>query len=308
MSDLVVEVKRSGFVESVHHAHVYAVDAHGGPIMVRGDVAAPTSPRSSVKPLQAVGMLRAGLGLSDELLALACASHAGEDFHVDGVRKILGSAGLDESALQCPADYPVDRSIHIKSRLFMNCSGKHAAMLATCALNGWPTGTYLEPMHPLQKSIRGTVEELTSERVAATGVDGCGAPLFFVSMVGVVRAFRRLMLAAPGNPERRVADAMRAFPEWTSGTGQAPALLMRAIPGLLNKLGAEAFDVVAHADGRTAAVKIVDGGDRARLPVTVAALRALGLDAPELIALSSVPLYGGERIVGAIEVAPATKT
>ncbi|MBO3747296.1 asparaginase [Streptosporangiaceae bacterium NEAU-GS5] len=307
MSDLVVEVRRSGFVESVHRARVYAVDPQGIPVMVHGDVAAPASPRSSVKPLQALGMLRAGLGLADELLALACASHAGEDFHVEGVRKILGSAGLDESALRCPEDYPFDRAARTtKSRLFMNCSGKHAAMVATCVQNGWPVETYLEPMHPLQKALRATVEEFTGERVAATGVDGCGAPLFFVSLVGMVRAFHKLMLGAPGSPERQVADAMRAYPEWTSGTGQAPATLMRAIPGLLNKLGAEAFDVVAYGDGRAAAVKVLDGGDRARLPATIAALRALGLDAPELIALSSVPLYGGERIVGAIEVPTTT--
>ncbi|MEU9890886.1 asparaginase [Sphaerisporangium sp. NPDC051011] len=309
---LVVEVVRSGFVESVHHAWVFAVDAEGSPVAVHGDVAAAASPRSSMKPLQVLGMLRAGLGLEDELLALACASHSGEDFHVAGVSKILLGAGLDKSALLCPEDLPGDtvtahrvlRAGGGPARVTMNCSGKHAAMLATCVINEWPTGDYLHPAHPLQRRIRATVEELTGERVAATGVDGCGAPLFFASMAGVARAFRAFTLAAPGTHERRVADAMRAHPVWTSGTSRPEAALMRAVPGLMLKAGAEAFDAFAYEDGRAATVKIVDGGQRARVPVTVAALRALGLgvDSAELDALASPPQYGGGRPVGEVRV------
>ncbi|WP_067143097.1 asparaginase [Microtetraspora malaysiensis] len=310
MSELIVEVVRSGFVESVHRARVLAVDASGAPVMRHGETATLVSPRSSMKPLQALGMVRSGLPLEHELLALACASHAGEDFHVDGARKILAEAGLDESALGCPEALPQDaearnRAIQAHAepaRIFMNCSGKHSAMLATCAVNGWPVETYLDPAHPLQKAIRATVEELTGERVAATGVDGCGAPLFFVSMAGVVRAFRSFTLADEGTPERRIADAMRAHPEWTSGTARAEAALMRALPGLMVKAGAEAFDAFAFTDGRAAAVKIEDGGDRARVPVTVAALRALGLDAPELDELATPPLLGGGGRVGEIRV------
>src|SRR5690606_18808395 len=161
---------------------------------------------------------------------------------------------------------------------------------------------YLHPGHPLQRRIRQTVEELTGERVAATGVDGCGAPLFFVSMIGIVRAFRRLPLAEPGSPERRVADAMRAYPQWTSGTARPEAELMRALPGLMMKVGAEAFNAFAFSDGRAGAIKIEDGGDRARTPVTVAALRAVGLDAPELSGLATTPLFGGGEPVGEIRV------
>ncbi|GII34668.1 asparaginase [Planotetraspora mira] len=314
MSELIVEVVRSGFVESVHRVRVYAVDAHGSPVMVHGDTSSLVSPRSSMKPLQALAMVRAGLPVEDELLALACGSHGGERFHVDGVRKILAGAGLDESALRCPEDLPLDtEALHQvfrehggPSRILMNCSGKHAAMLATCVVNAWPVDGYLHPGHPLQRAIRSTVEELTGERVAATGVDGCGAPLFFVSMAGVVRAFRRFTLADPGSPERRIADAMRAFPEWTSGTARPEAVLMRAIPGLMVKAGAEAFDAFAFADGSGGAVKVDDGGSRARVPVTVAALRALGLDAPELDRLATTPVTGGGEPVGEIRVRPAS--
>ena len=307
---VIVEVVRSGFVESVHRAWVLALDAEGAPVVVHGDVLAAASPRSSMKPLQALGMLRAGLDLDGELLALACASHSGEEFHVEGVGKILARAGLDETALECPEDLPMDAAAARRvlregggpARVTMNCSGKHAAMLATCVANGWPTRDYLHPAHPLQRAIRGTAEELTGERVAATGVDGCGSPLYFSSMAGVARAFRAFPTAAPGTHERRIADAMRAHPEWTSGTTRPEAALMRAIPGLMVKSGAEAFEALAFEDGRAATVKIEDGGQRARMPVTVAVLRALGLDAPELSALATPPQFGGGRPVGEVRV------
>ncbi|MER6951740.1 asparaginase [Nonomuraea sp. NPDC000554] len=293
---LVVEVVRSGFVESTHHARMFTVDAEGRPVEAHGAVHVPASPRSSMKPLQLLGMLRSGLSLDGELLALACASHSGESFHVEGVREILAGAGLDESALLCPEDYPEDRSVATRGRVYMNCSGKHAAMLATCVLNDWPTASYLEPKHPLQRAIRATVEDLTGERVAASGVDGCGAPLFFVSMVGVTHAFRSFPRGDAH--QRRVFDAMRAHPEWTSGTDRPEAKLMRAVPGLMLKAGAEAFEAFTFEDGRAGTVKIEDGSPRARSLATVAALRSLGVDAPD----PTPPLLGGGRPVGELRI------
>ena len=182
-----------------------------------------------------------------------------------------------------------------------NCSGQHSAMLATCVINDWPTETYLDFGHPLQQAIVRAVQELTEERPAAAGVDGCGAPLFAVSLTGVARAFRNLVLAGPETPERKVADAMRAHPEWTSGTTRDERRLMGAIPGLLVKCGAEGVDAFALDDGRAGAIKIEDGAMRARTPVTVALLRALG--APEhsvLRELAATPLRGGGERVGEI--------
>ncbi|GAA2995811.1 asparaginase [Streptosporangium longisporum] len=307
---LFVDVVRSGFVESVHRARVLAVAADGSLVRVHGAVDALASPRSSVKPLQALAMVRAGLGLTGEALALACASHWGEPFHAEGVRGILAGAGLDESALRCPEDLPLDvttrdgilRSGNGPARVHMNCSGKHAAMLATCVVNGWPTESYLDQVHPLQRAVRATIEELTGERIAAGGVDGCGAPLFFVSMLGVTRGFRAMVTAEPGTPERRVADAFRAHPEWTSGTGRPEARLMRAVPGLMVKGGADAFLAFAHTDGRAGTVKIEDGGQRAVVPATVTALTALGFEGPELDELATVSVLGGGRPVGEIRV------
>jgi L-asparaginase II len=287
-----------------------AVASDGSIVRAHGAVDALVSPRSAMKPLQSLAMVRAGLALEGELLALSCGSHAGEPFHVEGARKVLSEAGLDEGALRCPEDLPEDvasrdevlRSGGGRARIYMNCSGKHSAMLATCVVNDWPLETYLDPAHPLQKAIRATVEELTGERVAATGVDGCGAPLFFVSMPGVTRGFRALVQAEPGTPERRVADAFRAHPEWTSGTTRPEARLMRAVPGLMVKAGVEAFDAFAFEDGRAGTVKIEDGGQRARVPVTVAALVALGFGGAELDELATGVLLGGGRPVGEVRV------
>jgi L-asparaginase II len=167
-------------------------------------------------------------------------------------------------------------------------------MLVTCIANDWPTETYLSPEHPLQLHIRRTIEDLAREPVAAVGVDGCGAPLFALTLGGLARAFRALVLAEPGSPERQVADAMRKFPEWTSGTARDENKLMAAIPGLLLKAGAEGVDAFALPDGTAAALKIDDGSARARTPVTVAILTLLGAQPPaELAAAVAAGLAGG---------------
>jgi L-asparaginase II len=302
VNPVLAEVVRSGFVESRHRGAVAALAADGTLAFTAGSAKAPFFPRSANKPLQAAAMLTAGLPLDGELLALAAASHSGEDFHVQGVYDILDFAGLTEHDLRCPPALPIDeptarrlvrQSGTPESRVRMNCSGKHAAMLATCIANGWPTETYLDPGHPLQRHIRTTIEGLAREPVAAVGVDGCGAPLFALTLAGLARAFRALVLAEPGTAERRVADAMRKFPEWTSGTDRDENRLMAGVPGLLLKAGAEGVNAFALPDGSAAAVKIEDGSARARTPVTVAVLAALGAQPPAGLAAAAVTGGGG---------------
>ncbi|WP_395110633.1 asparaginase [Actinomadura sp. SCN-SB] len=310
MNPVLVEVERSGFVESWHRGSAVGLDASGAAAVRLGAPDDPIFPRSANKPMQAVAMLRSGLDLDGPWLALAAGSHSGEDFHVEGVEKILASAGLGAGVLRCPEAGPLDAPRRGRSRLRMNCSGKHAAMLATCVAAGWPTESYLDAGHPLQRAVRAAVRDLTGETAVTVGVDGCGAPLFAASPAGVARAYRALVLSEPGTPERRVADAMRAHPRWTSGTRREERRLMDAVPGLLVKCGAEGVDAFALPDGRADVVKIDDGAMRARTPVTVALLRALGgdtgtgVDVAALDALSTVPLYGGDRQVGAIRPAP----
>ena len=237
---VVAEIVRSGFVEGHHYGSIVVLGRDGEADWSVGDVTSAMFPRSCNKPVQALAMLRAGLDLPPDLLALACASHSGEPFHLDGVRRILARAGLDESALQTPLDYPLDdvareewiRSGRERERVAMNCSGKHAAMLATCVVNGWDVATYLDPDHPLQVWIAKTFAELTGQPVEAVAVDGCGAPLLSTSLTGLARAFRTLAIAEDGL-ERRVADAIRAHPQFTSGTRRDEAALLRAIPGAI---------------------------------------------------------------------------
>jgi L-asparaginase II len=308
---VLAEVTRSGFVESRHRGSIVAIGADGLYAFTAGTANAPVYPRSASKPLQAAAMLRAGLPIEGELLALAAASHSGEDFHAQGVNDILDYAGLTADDLQCPPALPLDQPTAWRlirqarpdgpgpeTRVRYNCSGKHAAMLATCIANDWPTETYLSPAHPLQVRIRHTIEELAREPVAATGVDGCGAPLFALTLGGVARAFRALVLADPGSPERKVADAMRKFPEWTSGTTRDEHKLMTAVPGLLLKAGAEGVDAFALPDGTAAALKIDDGNPRARTPVTVAVLTLLGGQPPAELGTAAVS--GGGAPVGVI--------
>lgn len=310
---VVAEIVRSGFVEGHHYGSVVALDADGRVAWSVGDVENAVLPRSCNKPLQAVGMLRAGLDLDGELLALAAASHSGEAFHLEGVRRILSSAGLDEAALQTPPDYPIDdqakeeylRAGGQKSSLAMNCSGKHAAMLATCVVNGWDTATYLDPDHPLQVAIAETFADLTGEKVQVVAVDGCGAPLLSTSLSGLARAFRTLSLATAG-PEKRVADAIRTHPEFTSGSRRDEATLLRAIPGAIGKAGAESCYAVGLADGRAVALKTDDGAPRVRPVLMAAALERLGVTRDPHVDVEAVrrtgvlELLGGGRPVGEI--------
>jgi L-asparaginase II len=253
-------------------------------------------------------MLRGGLELSGELLALAAASHAGEPFHLAAVERILAAGGLTPAALRTPPALPLDeqerhaylRAGGVPAPIVADCSGKHAAMLATCVTRGWPTASYLDPGHSLQVALAGTVAELAGEPVAVTGVDGCGAPLFAISLTGLARAFAALVAAPPGSHERRVADAMRAYPAYVGGTRRGESRLMAGVPGLLAKPGAEAVYAAALPGGPAVALKIADGGGRACLPVLAAALRGLGVEAPVLTELGAVPVLGGGRPVGAI--------
>lgn len=291
---VVAEVVRGGFVESVHHGVVALTGPDGSLELAIGPVEAPILPRSSLKPMQAIAMLRAGARLEGELLALASASHSGQERHVDGALRILASVGLDESALLNTPDLPIDEEERRRwtqagnpaTSLGQNCSGKHAGMLAACVAAGWDTATYLDPEHPLQKLIVQVVEEFTSEPVAVATIDGCGAPALGVSSSGLARALGRIAGAPEDTEAGRVAAAIRSHPEFLGGTGRDVTDLITAVPGLIAKDGAESVYAVGLADGRGVSVKITDGGERARVVVTTAVLRRAGVEqaGPEVAA------------------------
>ncbi len=305
---VLAHVVRGGFVESAHRGSIAVTAADGSPLHRWGAPADPILPRSSNKPLQAAAMLRAGLTLPAAHLALACASHSAEPVHLDVVRQMLADADLTEEDLQNTPDLPYDpeeRDVWIAAGrtarpLAQNCSGKHAAMLATCRVNGWDLTTYRDPDHPLQRHIAATIEELTGEPVVAAPVDGCGAPVMAVSLVGLARAFGRIAAADPTTPEGRVATAMREHPELVGGTRRDVTALMRGTPGLVAKDGAEAVYAAGLADGRGVALKIADGAQRARPVVLAAVLRRLGVESGAYVRLEDAPVLGHGRPVGAV--------
>lgn len=283
---LVVEVTRNGFVESIHYGAAVVLDPFGSVLAAWGEVDAPMFPRSSLKPLQTLAMLDAGWSPSDpRFVALAAASHSGEPRHLDVVRQILDSAGLDESALDNTPD---------PDHLRQNCSGKHAAMLATCVAAGWPTGGYRDPAHPVQLAIRAGIERACAEQVSAVAVDGCGAPLFAVSLTGLARGFASLRGST-------VASAMQAHPDLVGGAGRDVTGLMTAVPGLVAKDGAEGVYAAVTADGGSVAVKVYDGAARARLPLLLHGLAQLGADVEPARALIP-PVLGHGQPVGAVRL------
>ena len=302
-------IVRSAVTESRHFGWLVALDADGAiAANLGGDAPTQIQPRSTTKPLQALACLLAGAELDDEELAIAAGSHTGEDAHVDAVRRVLNRAGLDESALGCPVDWPEDeptrerliRDGESRSRIRMNCSGKHAAMLLACAANGWDTASYLEPTHPLQQLVRQTVQRVAGVTVEHTAVDGCGAPLFSTTVEGLARAFRALVIAPIGSPERRVADAMRAHPFFVGGDNHANSDTMTRVPGVLAKGGAEGVIGMAAATGQAVAMKIVDGNPRATTLLALRVLGALGVDISSAGSLTDIRILGGGVPVGAI--------
>ena len=315
-----VTATRDGLVESIHYGSAVATAADGSVLASAGDPEAPFYPRSSLKPLQAVAMVRAGLELPADLLALAAASHSGAPEHRDGALRILELHGLSAAALANSTDLPYgvsEREEWLRSgghptQITQNCSGKHAAMAATCVINGWPVRGYLDPSHPLQQLVRATVTELTGEEPLAVSTDGCGTPLFAHTLHGMARAFGRISLAASkdtdddggpasGRAEAAVGRAMQQHPGMVAGERRDVTGLMRLLPGAVAKDGFEGIQLVGLADGRAVAVKISDGGDRARMPATVRMLAALGVDTEPLAGIGTAPVLGGGHQVGLLQ-------
>lgn len=270
---------RSGREESVHFGAVVVVDASGAVLGALGDLDVAIYPRSSNKPLQAEAMLGVGFDPTPEQLALACASHDGTARHIEVVRTTLAAAGLDESALGNTADLPLDQPTAerllaaggVRTPIAMNCSGKHAAMVATCVANGWPVEGYLAPDHPLQRAITNGIEDLIGAP-APVGIDGCGAPAHVLTLAALARAF-----AAVAGLRGRVWSAMTTHPDLVGGTRRDVTRLMQAVPELMAKDGAEGVFAAALPAGVAVAVKIADGASRAAGVVIAAALEQAGV-------------------------------
>lgn len=305
------QIVRSGFVEGRHFGSAVVLDSSGQIIWSAGEVAKQIFPRSSNKIMQGLAMVRAGLPAKGELLALACSSHSAESIHLEGVQSLLNAAGLGIDSLRCPADWPLDpvekdtllaEGLE-KESLYMNCSGKHAAMLFTCVINGWDTRTYLEPDHPLQKICKETIEEQTGEVVEYIGVDGCGAPVMSTSLIGLARAFGKFAGPSADEQQKSIADAIRNHPEYLGGSRRDVTKLIKGVPGLIAKDGAEGVYAIGLGDGRALALKIEDGSDRARIVTANSLLKnVLNVVSQEVDRqLTNQVLLGGGKPVGQVE-------
>ena len=306
--DVLVEVERSGLVESRHRGVLVHVTPDGTVDWAIGDPDTVIFPRSANKPIQALAMLEAGLPLDGAELAIATSSHHGEVMHLEQVRAVLARAGLDESALQTPASWPDSPHEHArviregggKAPILMDCSGKHAAMLLTCVLRGWSTHDYLAPEHPLQQQLAETFSRLTGGAPDVVGVDGCGAPLLATSVVRLAGAVGAIA-SGTTDESRRLVAAITAHPTLVSGSRAPERHFVERLPGAIAKTGAESTMVVGWPDGSALVGKIEDGSARA---LTVAMSRAVELlGGPVVLPEPRPDVLGGGRPVG--EVRPA---
>ncbi|HEY6572017.1 MAG TPA: asparaginase [Candidatus Eisenbacteria bacterium] len=292
-----VHIRRRGHVESVHRGHVAVVDGSGRLIAHAGEPNLLVYPRSSFKPFQALPVVESGAFARSELraeaLALIAGSHGGTDAHAALAAEILAKAGAGVDDLACgthpPFDKPTAEALRARGEsptpLRHNCSGKHAGMLLLARFLGAPISGYTQPEHPVQQGIWATFEEVVGEAFSDDGpaIDGCSAPNPRMPLATLAFAFALLGRGADasGNPRPAlvaIRDAMRSHPEFVAGEGLLDTVLMRALPGVVTKIGAEAVHAVAlPGQGWGVAIKVEDGSDRALGPATIAVLAELGL-------------------------------
>ena len=301
VGEVLAKVTRSDLVESLHLGHLIVLNADGSTYLSKGSPELPIYPRSAIKSLQAAAMLKAGLKVEKNELAIICASHSGAQSHIDLVTRMLTLRGISTSQLKNAVDKPLGEKEKIAwgekpaSQLAQNCSGKHAGMLITCQQNGWDMKTYLDLNHPLQVAIKNEIEVLAGEKVSAVSVDGCGAPLFAISLIGLARAISNLV-KSNNDIYKQIVSACTKYPELVAGDGRLTTRMMKAVPDLFMKEGAEGVQVCALSDGRVIVIKIIDGSWRPVAPIIMEIFKRWGVDMPD----ESVKIYGGASVIGGV--------
>ena len=281
MPEPLVQVVRSGLVESVHLGDVAVCDAAGRLVASIGDPDTMAFARSCMKPFQAAVSLSAiDVPVPDTEVAVMCSSHNGEPVHVRAVRSLLRRGGLSADDLKTPPARPFDVEALIRTRkpspILHDCSGNHAGILVASARAGWSIETYRSKRHPHHRRLLPLIREL-SDAEPVVGVDGCGIPVHGLPLRAQATMWARC--AETSDPFlRRAIDAMRSEPYLVGGRDRDDTAIMQAAPDLAVKEGAEALDcAVSMSAGLGVAVKIADGGYRAVGPATVAVLGELGL-------------------------------
>src|SRR5215472_2153596 len=303
---VLIEVMRGQLVESRHRGAVAVCDADGNAALAIGVVTAPVFPRSAVKALQALPLIEQGaaerFGLGDEELALACASHSGEAAHVDAVERMLAKAGLLPSDLRCGVHWPIAQAAAAAvarcgapSALHNNCSGKHAGFLCVARAIGVEPADYWQPEHPVQRAVRGVLEDFTGASLAETccAIDGCSVPTWAVPLRNLAHGFAKFGTGRGVSAERaraamRLRQACAAAPWFVAGTGRFCTEVMQLFgQRVFVKTGAEGVYCAAlPQQGLGIAVKCDDGASRAAQVIMAAAIaRFLPLAANERVGL-----------------------
>jgi L-asparaginase II len=292
-------IERSGMIESRHLGAAIVLAPDGSELRRLGNPDALIYPRSTLKPMQAITVLRSGVTLTGEQLVLASASHIGSQRHQDIAASTLAAYGLSVDELRCPADWPSDsdarRAADAPTRLAMNCSGKHASFLAACVVNGWPLESYLEHDHPLQARIRETVVEFTGTPLTHEGIDGCGAPVFAMSLTALAKAIQHVVTSTVES-DRHAHALVSAIRAHAWGLDMPQVAEAMDILGIIAKRGAEGVLIAAAPDGTTTTLKILDGSIRPLLPVGLSLLADAGALDPD--AVSTVLASTTEKVLG----------
>lgn len=296
-------IRRDGLNESFHLGTASLVSPSGEVLETWGDAAALIYPRSALKPVQAMAMRRLGLRTSAEQAVISMASHYATKTQVALVRQLLSDHGNSELDLACPSAWPWNPAAKsvatAESRVFMNCSGKHAGFLATAKINHLPTANYLDPNHPVQLAVRNLIVETSGEEIGKTTVDGCGAPLFAMSTTALARALSKLPSLDP-----ELFEAGLSSPHLIGDESTPDALLMKH--GIFSKLGAEGVFTFVTREGFSGAIKFADGSLRTALKVTAAMLYEHRLiDAAQrqsIEAEDTMQVLGGGKVIGEINI------
>lgn len=305
MGTELIHVYRGSYVESIHYGSVAVVDSDGVLQKWVGDPYFKTFFRSSAKPIQAMPVIFSGAaeqyGFTDRELSIMCASHNGEEIHVETVRGILQKIGVSEEKLSCGVHAPyhkptaeaMARAGIQPTSIHCNCSGKHSAMLTLCAWYGWDLDTYIQVNHPVQQMMIDVMSEVTEvpREDFWLGVDGCGVPVFGLPLYNMALSYARLsqpetLPETYQEPARILTKAMYTEPMLVAGTDRFCTDLMRVMKGkVIAKAGAEAvYCVGVMGKGVGLAVKVDDGGQRGKELVVLKAMEDLGLITPEELA------------------------
>ncbi len=271
-----VFLKRGSYVESVHNVHAVICDKKGRVLMKAGDDQLKTFIRSALKPFQAIPFISSGayetVKFDDKVLAIASSSHSGTKIHARETFKLLWNSEVDVSQLQCPI--PRDK----KSQLEHNCSGKHAAFLATCKKMNWPLKNYLHGSHPLQLEINRRISELldVSPNDLIATRDDCGAPTLYLSLSQIAFLYAHLS-GSNHNELEQISRAMMRHPELIGGDGRFDTeVIKRAHGQLICKSGSEGIQCLSKVgESMGIAIKVEDGSKRAKHAAALHLLKQL---------------------------------